>query len=225
MLVCVFYVHFARETAGAARTRLSLRPLLARRVKDDANLGRIAPRDRGSVSTHNVGPATAGTHTHRPVLLRESLRRVRRSFSEGGTASPKTSDTAYGSRRSPGRRAEIAVLPKLILPPLKPRRHLPIFHQPPRRDREDAAVWVAVPVGHALVGPHHARVHGVDLAVVVFVDFRLALDRAVAAFQKLAQRQHHVADAAFGHENLVAAMGQTRVRTRQHEKVRKAGNG
>jgi hypothetical protein len=47
MLVCVFYVHFARETAGAARTRLSLRPLLSRRVKDDANLGRIAPRDRG----------------------------------------------------------------------------------------------------------------------------------------------------------------------------------
>src|ERR1700738_5051925 len=26
MLVCVFYMHFARETAGAARTRLSLRP-------------------------------------------------------------------------------------------------------------------------------------------------------------------------------------------------------
>jgi len=29
MLVCVFYLHFARETAGAARTRLSLRPLLS----------------------------------------------------------------------------------------------------------------------------------------------------------------------------------------------------
>src|ERR1700675_3902306 len=79
-------------------------------------------------------------------------------------------------------RAEIAVLPKLIFPPLKPRRHLPVLHQPPRRDREDAAVWVTVPVGHALVGPHHARVHGVDLSVVVFVNFRLALDRAVAAF-------------------------------------------
>jgi hypothetical protein len=47
--VCVFYIHFARETAGAARTRLSLRPLLSRRVKDDANLGRIAPRDREDV--------------------------------------------------------------------------------------------------------------------------------------------------------------------------------
>jgi hypothetical protein len=29
MLVCVFYLHFARETAGAASTRLSLRPLLS----------------------------------------------------------------------------------------------------------------------------------------------------------------------------------------------------
>src|SRR5258707_9019788 len=106
MLVCVFYLHVARETAGAARTRLSLRPRLARRVKDDAILGRVAPRDRGSVSTHNVVPANAGTHNHRPVLLRESRRPVRRSFSEGGTASPKTSDTAYGSRRRPGVRRD-----------------------------------------------------------------------------------------------------------------------
>src|ERR1700726_341727 len=100
MLVCVFYVHFARETAGAARTRLSLRPLLSRRVKDDANLGRIAPRDCGRVfeTAHIVVPANAGTHNHRPVLLRESRRPVRRSFSEGGTASPKTTAAAYGSR-------------------------------------------------------------------------------------------------------------------------------
>src|ERR1700736_462803 len=55
MLVCVFYMHFARETAGAARTRLSLRPLLSRRVKDDANLGRIAPRDRGRSSRAGRG--------------------------------------------------------------------------------------------------------------------------------------------------------------------------
>jgi hypothetical protein len=53
MLVCVFYIHFARETAGAARTRLSLRPRLSRRVKDDANLGRIAPRDRETVSSRH----------------------------------------------------------------------------------------------------------------------------------------------------------------------------
>src|ERR1700681_3028080 len=30
MLVCVFSAHIARETAGAARIRLSLRPLLSR---------------------------------------------------------------------------------------------------------------------------------------------------------------------------------------------------
>jgi endonuclease YncB( thermonuclease family) len=36
MLVCVFCFHFARETAGAARTRLSLRPLFSRRAQDHA---------------------------------------------------------------------------------------------------------------------------------------------------------------------------------------------
>jgi hypothetical protein len=42
------FVHFARETAGAARTRSSLRPLL-QRVEIEAKLGRIAPRDREAV--------------------------------------------------------------------------------------------------------------------------------------------------------------------------------
>src|ERR1700730_12145467 len=69
-------------------------PSTSRRVKDDANLGRIAPRDCGCVfeTAHIVVPANAGTHNHRPVLLRESRR----------TASPKTTAAAYGSRRSPG---------------------------------------------------------------------------------------------------------------------------
>jgi len=49
-------MHFARETAGAARTRLSLRPLLSRRVKDDANLGRIAPRERERLSEAGAYP-------------------------------------------------------------------------------------------------------------------------------------------------------------------------
>jgi hypothetical protein len=38
---------FAHETAGAARTRLSLRPL--QRVESDARLGRIVPRERGLI--------------------------------------------------------------------------------------------------------------------------------------------------------------------------------
>ena len=33
MLVCVFFAHFAHETAGAARTRLSLRPLFLMRAE------------------------------------------------------------------------------------------------------------------------------------------------------------------------------------------------
>jgi hypothetical protein len=46
-LVC--HQHFAHEAAGAAGTRLSLRPLFFE-AKDLAQLGRIAPRDRGRVS-------------------------------------------------------------------------------------------------------------------------------------------------------------------------------
>src|SRR5450756_2134075 len=50
MLVCVFLCIFAHETAGAARTRLSLRPLLIERGQTDATLGRIAPRECGRAS-------------------------------------------------------------------------------------------------------------------------------------------------------------------------------
>jgi hypothetical protein len=45
MLVCVSYVLVAHETAGAARTRLSLRPLLDKRAEVSAKLGRSTPRD------------------------------------------------------------------------------------------------------------------------------------------------------------------------------------
>ena len=44
---CAFLlVHFAHETAGAACTRSSLRPLLGGQGSLIANLGRNAPRDR-----------------------------------------------------------------------------------------------------------------------------------------------------------------------------------
>src|SRR5216684_4018319 len=39
MLVCAFLHHFARETAGAARTRLSLRPLFEEGVKKQQTSG------------------------------------------------------------------------------------------------------------------------------------------------------------------------------------------
>ena len=50
MLVCVFLHNFAHETAGAARIRLSLRPLFERARNFLADLGRIAPRERGAAS-------------------------------------------------------------------------------------------------------------------------------------------------------------------------------
>jgi hypothetical protein len=48
------YAHIARETAGAARTRLSLRPLLLRRDQVHAQLGRIAPRERAHLFGYGI---------------------------------------------------------------------------------------------------------------------------------------------------------------------------
>ena len=45
MLVCASLHNFARETAGAARTRLSLRPLAHEGERQNAKPGRNAPRD------------------------------------------------------------------------------------------------------------------------------------------------------------------------------------
>src|SRR3954452_17919982 len=50
MLVCALFVHIAHETAGAARTRSSLRPLTTEGEEYRANLGRNASRDREGVS-------------------------------------------------------------------------------------------------------------------------------------------------------------------------------
>src|SRR5436190_12271906 len=45
----VLFAQIARETAGAASTRSSLRPLLLKRANEDANLGRNAPRERAII--------------------------------------------------------------------------------------------------------------------------------------------------------------------------------
>ena len=47
-----------RQTAGAAGTRSSLRPLFSRRVNQDANLGRNASREREVI-----------LHRHRPPCV------------------------------------------------------------------------------------------------------------------------------------------------------------
>src|SRR5881392_3746895 len=46
----VLFAQIARETAGAASTRSSLRPLTRRAGSYPANLGRNAPRERGVIS-------------------------------------------------------------------------------------------------------------------------------------------------------------------------------
>ena len=48
----ICYAQIARETAGAASTRSSLRPLILRRANEDANLGRIVPRERDVYPRH-----------------------------------------------------------------------------------------------------------------------------------------------------------------------------
>jgi hypothetical protein len=54
MLVCAFHHFIAHETAGAARIRLSLRPLTGEGVTSMANLGRNTPRDREAVFARRV---------------------------------------------------------------------------------------------------------------------------------------------------------------------------
>src|SRR5260370_6184346 len=67
MLVCVSSHNFAHETAGAARTRLSLRPLLFG-AAFLASLGRIAPRGRGVVST-TMATSLRGAKRRRQSIL------------------------------------------------------------------------------------------------------------------------------------------------------------
>ena len=51
------YAHIARETAGAARTRLSLRPLLACEGESCASLGHRMPRECGAIPACCLGQA------------------------------------------------------------------------------------------------------------------------------------------------------------------------
>src|ERR1700675_2845467 len=63
MLVCVFYLlPIARETAGAARTRHSLLPLIGGSGKLIANLGRMVLRDREVVFADKLFEIRIGKH-------------------------------------------------------------------------------------------------------------------------------------------------------------------
>jgi hypothetical protein len=57
----VLFAQIARETAGAASTRSSLRPLFRRGPNEDANLGRSAPREGETVSSVIASAAKQST--------------------------------------------------------------------------------------------------------------------------------------------------------------------
>src|SRR6266496_2448365 len=61
----VLFAQIARETAGAASTRSSLRPLISKRANEIANLGRNAPRDRETVSTVIASEAKQSMSRHK----------------------------------------------------------------------------------------------------------------------------------------------------------------
>src|SRR5438445_6694938 len=63
----------AHETAGAARTRSSLRPLFLGRANEDANLGQFMSRDReimSAVVTVEFASVTAVIASHRVARMR-----------------------------------------------------------------------------------------------------------------------------------------------------------
>ena len=75
MLVCVFYTQFAHETAGAARTRSSLRPLTFRGRKPNAKLrahraASVRPLIQRVSRTHRPSAEDA-VHSQREVSMNE----------------------------------------------------------------------------------------------------------------------------------------------------------
>src|SRR5882757_9766401 len=68
----LLFAQIARETAGAASTRSSLRPLSSGGTNEDANFGRNAPRDRELLfSRHRPPCAQLRTGAGDPVFLRQ----------------------------------------------------------------------------------------------------------------------------------------------------------
>src|SRR5437870_240710 len=61
----LLFAQIARETAGAASTRSSLRPLFRRGPNEDANLGRNAPRECETISTVIASAAKQSISPHK----------------------------------------------------------------------------------------------------------------------------------------------------------------
>src|SRR6185436_1616155 len=70
----VLFAQIARETAGAASTRSSLRPQFSMRANEDAKLGRNASREREVVfNCHRPPCAQLRTGADDPVSQRQQL--------------------------------------------------------------------------------------------------------------------------------------------------------
>ena len=94
MLVCIFFnAQAAHETAGAARTRHSLRPLLRERDNEFGNLGQFVPREYSRSSVR-------GGRSESP----ESITTARCCFEESRQTSLETNRCAYGFRARAKRR-------------------------------------------------------------------------------------------------------------------------
>ena len=78
MLVCALLCAIAHETAGAARTRSSLRPLISEGASEQVQLGRVAPRERAGISALSR-PDTISADNHpelSPVATCLALRNI-----------------------------------------------------------------------------------------------------------------------------------------------------
>ena len=111
---CAFSsVPFAHETAGAARTRSSLRPLVFQRVAIDAKLGRIAPRECGRISARcltiefETHPTSSRTSERKRTPIRDPYRVVLAVKRDGDAIFAIANAGGYGSLLSQGRRGEV----------------------------------------------------------------------------------------------------------------------
>jgi len=109
MLVCVCFVQFAHETAGAARTRLSLRPLME---EGGTFLGKLRANHAARSRKHALIEQGISTTSSRPIcaIAHQEPGPIRRSLSVRALALDilrNMTAAAYGSRRSPGRRCRM----------------------------------------------------------------------------------------------------------------------
>ena len=95
-----FFYQFAHETAGAARTRSSLRPLFSKRANVPANLGRTAPREGGVVLVILSRPILRDAAS-RLLRMRSSLPARSQSLMFGAISVPHGEERGNAARLEP----------------------------------------------------------------------------------------------------------------------------